>query len=475
MSNFEQSPPPPAGMPGAPDSPARVLSVFDATCIVIGAIIGVGIFFNPSGVVRLTGTGPLALLAWGVGGFIALCGALTFAALGRRYHASGAQYEVLRDAYGPLPGFLFVFCNATVIQPGAIAIISLICAQHLIFALTGAEAHTGSAFATAAVLILALAGANIVGVRWGSRIQNLTVICKILTLLAVAAAAGFFSRGVPWTDIRPPVEAPMNEATRALVGVMAALVPAFFAYGGWQHALWISGEVRQPQRNLPRAIFFGVAIVVVVYLLANWAYLHLLGVQGVADSKALAAEAVRTVLPGSGARLIAAAVGVSAFGVLNAQFLSGPRLLYGMAADGRFFAPFARLHPRFRTPTMSIVLLGGAGLVLLAAAGMQRQAVETLVNGVVAVDSVFFGLTGAAVFFLARRRRAQTVEQRQHAAALRSLGYPFIPLLFVVGEIGIVAGSLLNESNRAAALIGLAWIALAAVLYTVRFRGRVAA
>ncbi|MCL4220364.1 MAG: amino acid permease [Phycisphaerales bacterium] len=461
--------------PATSDSPARVLSGFDATCVVIGAIIGVGIFFNPSGVVRLTGTGQLALLAWAIGGLIALCGALTFAALGRRSHASGAQYEILRDAYGPLPGFLFVFCNATVIQPGAIAIISLICAQHLIFALTGAQAHTGPAFATAVVLIVLLAGANIVGVRWGSRIQNLTVICKILTLLAVAAAAAFFSKGVPWTDIRPPVEAPMNEPTRALVGVMAALVPAFFAYGGWQHALWIAGEVRQPRRNLPRAILGGVAIVVVVYLLANWAYLHLLGVPGVAESRALAAEAVSTVLPGSGARLVAAAVGVSAFGVLNAQFLSGPRLLYGMAADGRFFAPFARLHPRFRTPTASIFLLGGAGLVLLAAAGMQRQAVETLVNGVVAVDGVFFGLTGAAVFVLARRSGAGTAEQRQRAAALRSLGYPFIPLLFVLGEIGIVAGSLLNESNRSAALIGLAWIALAGVLYAGRFRKNAAA
>lgn len=472
MSTLEQHAPPPAARAGPPssDSPVRVLSGFDAACIVIGAIIGVGIFFNPSGVVRLTGTAPLALLAWGVGGVIALCGALTFAALGRRYHASGAQYQILRDSYGPLPGFMFVFCNATVIQPGAIAIISLICAQHFIFALLGAQARPQAAFATAGVLIATLAGANIVGVRWGSRIQNLTVVCKIAALLAVAAAAAFFSRGVPWTDIRPPVEAPANEGTRAIVGVLAALVPAFFAYGGWQHALWISGEVRQPRRNLPRAIVGGVAIVVVVYLLANWAYLHLLGVQGVADSKALAADAVRTVLPGSGARLIAAAVGISAFGVLNAQFLSGPRLLYGMAADGRFFAPFARLHARFRTPTASIILLGGAGLILLAAAGLQRQAVETLVNGVVAVDSVFFGLTGAAVLVLARRGRAKTPEQREQTAPLRSLGYPIIPLCFVVGEIGIVAGSLLNDSNRHAALLGLGWIALAAALYAARFR-----
>lgn len=449
-----------------------MLGGFDAMCVVIGAIIGVGIFFNPKGVLQLTGTGQLALLAWGVGGLIALCGALTFAALGRRYHASGAQYEVLRDSYGPLPGFMFVFCNATVIQPGAIAIISLICAQHLIFAVRGVDAGTAGRFPTAVVLIFALATANVVGVRWGARIQNLTVVCKLATLLAVAGAAAFFSQGAEWTDIRPAVEAPMNESTRAIAGVLAALVPAFFAYGGWQHALWIAGEVKRPERTLPRAIFGGVAVVVVVYLLANWAYLHLLGTEGVAHSDALAAEAVSTVLPGVGSRLIAGAVAISAFGVLNAQFLSGPRLIYGMAADGRFFSPFARLHRRFGTPIASVMLLGGVGLVLLGAAWFNGKAVDTLVNGVVAVDSVFFGLTGAAVFVLARRGRARTEEDRKRAAPLRSLGYPFVPMLFVVGELGIVAGSLLDGNNRVAAMFGLAWIAIAAGLYGAFFRRR---
>lgn len=466
MTTIRQNVPSPAAEPepgSASNAPVRVLGGFDATCVVVGAIIGVGIFFNPKGVVQLTGTAELALLAWAIGGLIALCGALTFAALGRRYHASGAQYEILRDAYGPMPGFMFVFCNATVVQPGAIAIISLICAGHLSLAVSGNEPTTAAKFALAALLILGLASANIVGVRWGARIQNLTVVCKVATLLAVAAAAAFFSKGAPWTDIRPELEAPMNESTRAVVGVLAALVPAFFAYGGWQHALWISGEVRRPERNLPRAIFGGVALVVVVYLLANWAYLRLLGTEGVAGSEALAAEAVSTVLPQAGSRLIAGAVAVSAFGVLNAQFLSGPRLIYGMAVDGRFFGSFARLHSRFRTPLMSIVLLGAIGLGLLGVVRFQDRAVETLVGGVVAVDSVFFGLTGAAIFLLVKKRRCET-------APLRSLGYPIVPLLFVIGELSIVAGSLLDERNRLAPLIGLAWIALAATLYLLRFR-----
>jgi APA family basic amino acid/polyamine antiporter len=278
--------------------PARVLGGLDAGCVVIGAIIGVGIFFTPSRVAELTQTAPLALMAWAIAGGIALCGALTFAALGRKFHASGAQYEILRDSYGPLPGFVFVFCNATAIQPGAIAIISIICAKHLGMAATGREPTGPALIGLSAGLIAALVAANLVGVRWGSRIQNLTVFAKLATLLAVTAAAVFFA---PSQGSTPPTTVPDMPASGVPVGftgVLAALVACFFSYGGWQHALWISGEVREPRRNLPRAIVGGVLLVVIVYLLANWAYLRLLGAEGVAQSGALAADAAKVVMPG---------------------------------------------------------------------------------------------------------------------------------------------------------------------------------
>lgn len=467
MSTLEQSTPPGDALPPtAADAPARVLGGFDATCVVVGAIIGVGIFFTPKEVLGHTHTAGMALLAWAVAGAIALCGALTFAALGRRFHASGAQYEILRDAYGPLPGFVFVFCNATAIQPGAIAIISIICAQHLGVAATGREPTGAALLALSAGLIAALVAANLVGVRWGSRIQNLTVLAKVATLLAVTAAAVLFapSHGAAAAPVPVP-EAPTTEASVAFTGVLAALVACFFSYGGWQHALWISGEVREPRKNLPRAIVGGVLLVVVVYLLVNWAYLRLLGAEGVANSGALAADAAKVVMPEAGARIIAAAVAVSAFGVLNAQFLSGPRLLYGMAADGRFFTPFARLSTRFGTPAAAIVLLGGFALVLLLAAGYNKDAVGKLLTGVVAVDSVFFGLTGAAIFVLARKGGRKD-------NPLRALGYPVIPMLFVLGELGVVAGSFLDKDRRGAAVLGGVWIVLAGVLYAVRFRRR---
>lgn len=447
--------PPSATAPG----PRRVLGLFDATSVVVGAIVGVGIFFTPSKVAALTGSPALALTAWAVAGCIALCGALTFAELGGRYHASGAQYEILRDAYGPFPGFLFVFCNATAIQGGSIGIISLICA----FNLLGAVGRGPSAgfdeplvLALAAALILALTAANILGVRWGARIQNATVLGKLLALAAVVGLAAF---AAPATA---PAAAPVP-ALGPVAAVLAALVPCLFSFGGWQQALWVSGEVKEPRRNLPRAILGGVLIVVAVYLAANWAFLRLLGAPAVAASKALAADAVAVVLPGLGRRLVAAAVAVSAFGVLNAQLLTGPRLVYGMACDGRFFKPFAVLSPRWGTPLPAVALIGLTALALLFAAG--PGGIDRLLNGLVFIDGVFFALTGAALLVLRRKVPAAGM-------AFKVPAYPVIPLLFVLGEMGVVAGAYLDPAVRGAAFIGLAWIAAAALLYALRFRSR---
>lgn len=482
-----------------PSIPARVLGPIDATCVVVGAIIGVGIFFTPSRVAALTGTGGLALLAWGVAGLIALCGALTFAELGARRHGSGAQYQILREAWGPLPAFLFVFCNATAIQAGAAAIIAIICVSNLAAAVGAGAPGAPALLALSGALIALLAAANIVGVRWGARIQNATVFAKVLTLLAItllAALAGAAPEGVPAPGAPPAPSPRAGGASGALLGVTAALVPAFFAFGGWQHALWISGEVRDPRRNLPRAIVGGVLLVVLVYLLANWAYLRLLGAPGVAGSAVLAADAADTGLrrlglrPGAGARLVAAAVAVSAFGVLNAQLLSGPRLVFGMARDGRFFAPFARLSARAGTPVAAILLIAGMAVALLGASHAWElllaarspahvpsasNTLDRLLTGAVFIDGVFFALTGAALF---RLRRASGTEPGTRDVSspsrpgFRVPGYPVVPIVFIVGQLGVVAGAYLDPAVRGAAVIGMAWIAAAGVLYALRFRAR---
>lgn len=444
-----------------PPAPARVLNRFDATCIVIGAIIGVGIFLSPSGVAQATGTASLALLAWAIAGGIALCGALAFAELGGMYHDSGAQYEILRDSVGPSPAFVFVFCNATAIQPGTMAIIAIVCANNLGVAFGRGEPTGLALLLIASALILGLALANIIGVRWGSRVQNLTVIAKVATLVAVTALAATYAPSPPIASASP-ASAPI---TSPLSGVLAALIPALFAYGGWQQALWIAGEVREPQRNLPRAIVGGVIIVVIVYLAANWAYLRLLGIEGVAGSKTVAADAVSVIHPDLGKRVVAAAVAVSAFGVLNAQLLAGPRLIFGMARDGRFFAPFAALSRRLGTPVAAINLLTIMSLLILVSAMLFAEAkpIDQILNGTMFIDVIFFAQTGAALLIL-RRTRAEA------ARPVRVPGFPVVPLLFVLGELGALIGSMLNPQVRSSAYIGAAWIAAAALVYVIWFR-----
>ncbi len=434
----------------------RALGGFDATCVVVGAIIGVGIFFTPSSVAAIAGSPGAVLLAWTLGAAIALLGAMTFATLGRMYPNTAGQYEVLRDAYGPLTAFLYVFCNATAIQAGAIAVIAAICAEHAALAVTGTEISTVGLALIAAALIIGLAAANIIGLKYGSTVQNITTVFKVVTLLTIIALALTEGPG------RAAHSAPVADDARGgfdLIGmVCAAMVPAFFAFGGWQHALWIAGEVRNPQRNLPVAIIGGVVLVAVVYVAANWAYLHLLGIDGVTTSRTLAADAVAVAWGATGQRIVAVAVAISAFGVLNAQLLSGPRLVYGMARDGRFFKVFASTHRSRHTPVAAILMLSGLGLLLLLIAGKTTS--DKLVTGVVMIDSVFFALTALALIVLRRRNPGHWP---------RPWGYPWIPAAFVVGEIGLVVGSYWESSNRTVALIGAAWIAAGCALYLVRF------
>ncbi len=438
----------------------RVMGPFGATCVVIGAIIGVGIFFTPSEVAQLAGSSSMAMLAWAIAGAIALTGALTFAELGGLYPRTGGQYELLRDSYGPLPAFVYVFCNATAIQAGAIAIIAIICVRNLWEAVGTGPPGAPQVNAASAILIVGLASANGLGVKWGSSVQNLTVCAKVGTLLVITGIAVTVDSAKPVLGV---INAQQNSAAGiGIVGlVFAAMIPAMFSFGGWQHALWIGGEIRRPQRNVPFAIITGVVTVVVVYLLVNWAYFRLLGYGGVAASDTPAADAVAGVWPGYGRRAIAAAVALSACGVLNAQLLSGPRLVYGMALDGRFFSPFARVSARRATPMPAIMLIGGMALVLLLLAG--EEGVGKLITGVVFIDGVFFGLTGCALLVLRRKRP-------QADRPLRVPGYPVVPLLFVVGEIGIVVGAFRNPEVRSAAFIGVGWIVAAAVCYFLFFR-----
>jgi len=441
--------------PDATRALPRVLGLWDATCVVVGAIVGVGIFFNPRDVALISGGAGAAMLAWGVGGVVALLGAITFAELGRMRPVAGGQYHVLRDAFGRPPAFLFVFCNLTAVQAGGVAIIAIVCAQNLAVALHGTDPGEAWTLGVATLLAWVLAGVNVAGVRSGAGLQNATVVLKLLAIGAVIALAALV----------PPGAGPAAEASAprpiTFPSLFAGVTLTLFAYGGWQQALWMAGEVRNADRVVPRAILLGVAVVVAVYLAANWAYFDLLGFGGVREARALAADAISVWSPGLGRRLAAAAVALSAFGVLNAQFLTGPRLTWAMARDGAFFAPFARLSPRFATPAAAIVLLAVLSTALTLGLGLART--DLLTTGVVVVDAVFFALTGLALPILRRRHPGGDHRPKWLNAAA---------VAFAALELLAVAGSLMQKDVRVVALSGLGWIVAAAATWALFFARR---
>jgi APA family basic amino acid/polyamine antiporter len=432
-------------------APRRILTLWDATCVVIGAIIGVGIFFTPQDVAKLAGSATGSMLAWAIGGVVALLGAFTFAELGRLEPHAGGQYHVLRDAFGRAPAFLFVFCNLTAIQTGGVAIIALIFAQNLGIALHGADPSSTWIAVVATAVVAALALLNVIGVRSGSRVQDVTVILKLLTLGGLVALAAFYAPGeVPSSTAAP---APLTFGS-----LFAAVTITLFAYGGWQQALWMADEVVDAPRVLPRAIVLGVVIVVAAYLAANVAFLRQLGIGGLKTAKSIVAASFDASWHAGGGRIAAGAVAASAFGVLNAQFLTGPRLTWAMAKDGQFFPPFARLDPRFATPAPAIVLLALLATAMMLGLGLGRT--DLLTTGVVVVDATFFALTGLALPIL----RARTPADDRGPAWI-----PACAVAFAVLELLSIVGSVLTKDVRLVALTGLGWIVVAFAVWRAWF------
>ena len=434
----------------------RVLGLWGATCIVVGAIIGVGIFFVPRAVANVTGSARGALLAWVLGGVVATLGAFTFAELGRLRPLAGGQYHVIRDAYGRGPAFLYVFCNLTAVQGGAVAIIAILCAQNLSVALHGADPSAAWTSLLAALLIWALVGVNIAGARLGTRVQEAAVVVKLIAFAALVAIAFVHPAAGAHAATNGPA------ATRlGFSALFAGVALTMFAYGGWQQGLWMAGEMKDATRTVSRAILIGVGIVIVAYLAANWAYLDLLGLAGVRHAQALAADAFSVASPGLGRRFAAAAVAISAFGVLNAQLLGGPRLTWAMARDGQFFGPFAALDARFASPAPAILLLGGIATAFTLGLGLERT--DALTTGVVVVDATFFALTALALPVL--RRRAGVHERGPGWIVGAAVAFAVLELMGIVG-------SLLTQNVRLVAISGIAWIAVAALTWTLFFRAR---
>ncbi len=426
----------------------RRLGVFDTTMVVIGGIIGAGIFLNPAIVAQRVHTAAFILVAWIIGGAVALIGALAFAELGARRPQAGGGYVYLTEAFGPIYAFLYGWTFLFIINSGGIAAVSVTFARYTVDLLDISISYVKP---LAAALLVALAGVNYFGIRSGSVTQNIFTVLKLAALTVLIFVGVFLARGGAMATA--PTEIVQGVGVVRALGI--ALIPVLFAYGGWQYSNNIASEIVEPERTLPRALTIGMLVVVAVYVLANVAYIRALGPAGLASSVAPAADTMRAVMGSTGGALMAAGIIVSTIGFVNSGILSAPRMLQAMAADGLFFSRVARLHPRYRTPTLGIVIQA-VWAIALALSGTYGQLLDYVVFG----DWIFFGLIVATVFAYRRRDARSGVAPR----IFRMPGYPVLPAIFVAIAVYVVASAI--WSNPRNALLGAVLIALGVPAYT---------
>ena len=420
----------------------RRLGVFDTTMVVIGGIIGAGIFLNPAIVAQRVHTTAFILTAWIIGGAVALIGALSFAELGARRPMAGGGYIYLTEVFGPLPAFLYGWTFLFIINSGGIAAVAVTFARYTVdlFALSVAWIKP-----LAAGVLVILSGVNYLGVRSGSITQNLFTVLKLLALAILIGAGLFFAQ--PAASAASASGISPVEGVSVIRALGYALIPVLFAYGGWQYSNNIASEIVSPEKTLPKALAIGMAVVVAVYVLANVAYIRVLGPAGLASSLAPAADTMRALMGPAGGALMAVGIIVSTIGFVNSGILSAPRMLQAMAADGLFFRFASRLHPRYRTPTGGIVIQAVWAIVLVMS-GTYGQLLDYVVFG----DWIFFGLIVCTLFGY-RRRDASDVSPRTY----RAPGYPLLPALFVATAAFVVMSAI--WSNPRNALLGAVLIA----------------
>ncbi len=423
----------------------RTLGFTDLLLIVIGTVIGSGIFIVPATVLRQTGgaLGP-ALLVWFVAGVLSLLGALTYGELGAAKPDAGGLYAYIRDAFGPLPAFLYGWTTFFVIGAGSVATLAVAFTSYLrqLMPLSPIAAKI-----VAVLLIVVIAVLNVRGTRQSASVQNASTGLKAAAIVVMSLAliaAGRAQAGAP--------SAWPAEVTPALLsGIGLAMIGVLWAYEGWQYVTFSAGEARDAQRTFPRAIVAGTAVLIAIYMLANVAYVSALGVDGVQATDRVAATAVAALFGPAAGKLIAAVILVSMFSAANGLTLTAPRMYYAMARDGVFFQKLGEVHPRFGTPAFAIVA-GSAWAALLAASGTFEQ----LLTYVVFSGWIFYGL-GALSIFAFRRREPDAPRP------FRVPGYPVTPALFVAAAAAIVLNTLFTQPGRA--LVGLAVVLTGAPAY----------
>jgi APA family basic amino acid/polyamine antiporter len=439
------------------------LSAFDIGCVVVGGVVGVGIFFTPQRVAVAVDTPAQVLLAWGLGGLLAAAGAWVFAELSLAVPGHGGVFRFLDAAFGRTIAFLYGWANWLVIQAGALGVIALLLVDYLEVLVAPAAPWTaGAKVALAGGSIAWFTLLNALGLRLGKWLQNTLTLAKVLALGMLVALAWFGPERAAAADALPPAA-----SGRPLPAMLAAaMLPVLFATGGWQQGSFVAGAARSP-RSVAIGIVGGVAVVIVTYMTVNLAYLDLLGLERAREVPAIGSAAAEAALGPVGARVLAAMVVVSAAGILNTICMAPPYVLLAMAQHGCFPAAFGRLHPRLHTPLLGILGQGVWGIVLLVAVHWLGSAVaggsalDTLgfvCDGVVFADWLFYCLCGLALLRLRLRPGPGAVA----AGAVRMPGGALAAIAFALGSAAVMGGAVWAQpaaSGAGAAVIALGLVA----------------
>jgi APA family basic amino acid/polyamine antiporter len=429
----------------------RELGLASCTLMVVGGIIGSGIFFTPAEVARALPTGGWILAVWAIGGVVALAGALAYAELGAMMPAAGGGYVYIREAFGPLAAFLCGWMTLLLIATGALAAVAMGFSGYV-------ERYVdlsivGGRLGMAALTIVVLGATNYLGVKPGAVVQNILTVAKIVALGALIVAGLAL-----WTSVGAPLPVADAPAPRESIigGFAAAFVAVLFTIGGWQQLNMVAGEIRRPEWTIPRALTLGILIVIAIYLGANAVYVHVLGRDGLAASAAVAADTATRLVGPAGGNLITIGAMLSILGFVNVVLLGNSRIPFAMARDGAFLAAAGKIHPRFGTPHVAIGIMVVWSLVLLYGT---RGDLGDLLSGVVFADWIFFGLGGASVFVL-RRKRPDAVRP------YKSLGYPVLPALFVLAAVVGVVSAFVAATTMSLVGTGLLLAGLVAFTFT---------
>ncbi len=435
--------------PGRPRNQLlRVFGLFDVTSIVIGGIIGSGIFMVPAEIAAAVKSPLLMLAVWVVGGFLSFLGALALAELGAALPEAGGIYVYLREAYGSFISFLFGWTLFFVIDSGAIATLAVaFSANYLPYFIKMSPLMTKMA---AVIFIVFLATVNYFGARQGGNLQNLLTVIKIVGIFGILAAVFLSGKGNPANFVTPGV---VGFSLDLLSSFGVALIATFWAYKGWETATYSAGEVKNPEKNLPLGILIGLFGVIIIYLLANLAYLYILPSSAIATSDRVAADVMMVAVGPLGASIISLIILFSILGSANQNMLCSPRVYYAMAQDKLFFKAIARIHPRFKTPYVSIIAISLWSIVL-SLSGTFDQLFTYVIFG----EWIFFGLTVAAVFILRHKKP-------DLPRPYKTWGYPWAPALVVLAALAISVNSLIKQFINSMAGLGIIFLGVPAYLY----------